>query len=58
LWQQYCLQIVGKDKDQTGICSKILKADWTGAFIQVSNSTNKFLIGAKGYVTKESQRTF
>jgi ribonuclease P protein subunit POP4 len=58
LWMQYCAQLMGRDKDQPAICGKILKADWTGAFLEVSNSTNKFLIGVKGYVVKETQRSF
>lgn len=40
------------------ICSKMVKADFNGAHIEIVDSQNKQMIGMKGYVAKESQRCF
>lgn len=43
---------------RTGVCAKMVKADLCGAKIIVFDSNNKSLIGTKGIIAKESQRTF
>ena len=43
---------------QTNLCSKLVKADFTGAMVKVSNSKNKVMIGVEGLVVRETTRTF
>jgi len=40
------------------ISTKIVKADLNGSRLKVVNAMNADLIGIKGYVLKETQRTF
>ena len=40
------------------ICSKMVKADFNGAHIEIVDSNNKQMIGIKGFVAKETQRSF
>lgn len=41
---------------QASICSKLVKADLTGALVTVVNAKNSTLIGVSGIVTRESVR--
>ena len=41
-----------------GICQKMIKADFDGAHIEVVNCKNPQIVGQKGIVAKETQRTF
>ncbi len=43
---------------QTNICSKITKADLSGAQTKVVNAVNKTLIGEEGIIVRETTRTF
>jgi len=40
------------------MCSKITKADYSGAMVKVVNAKNKQLIGFEGLVVRETTRTF
>lgn len=56
LWNQYILTLVGKDENLSSVCSKIVKADFNGALVTVSNSKNSCMIGVSGIVVKETVR--
>ena len=61
LWGEYISTLLGKDDltnpgHQTSICSKIVKADLTGARVKVYDSKNKTMIGVGGIVAKETVR--
>lgn len=61
IWNQYIATLLGKDDPsnknlQASICSKLVKADLTGARIKVCESKNKTLIDVGGIVTRESVR--
>lgn len=43
---------------QTTLCSKITKADFSGAHLTVVNAKNQTLIGLQGLVIRETTRTF
>lgn len=71
LWQQYMNQLLclrpsetqnGLDTNdcamQTNICSKLTKADLSGAKTLVVNAVNKTLIGEEGIIVRETTRTF
>ena len=40
------------------MCSKLAKADFTGARVEIVNAKNLSLIGVKGLVVRETTRTF
>lgn len=42
----------------TSICSKLVKADFSGGKIKVVQSKNRELIGFEGIIVSESARTF
>ena len=72
LWLQYIsllLQMRKEDLDrgldvtdgvnQTNICMKMVKADFSGALVKVVTSkNNKALEGTKGLIVRETTRTF
>jgi len=71
LWQQYISHLLslrpeekktGLDTSdcgaQTNICSKITKADFSGAKTKIINAINKHLIGEEGIIVRETTRTF
>ena len=41
-----------------GLCQKMIKADFNGAHIEVVKNNNKQIVGQKGIVAKETQRSF
>ena len=46
LWNQYIGQLIDSKKDdENTICSKIVKADFSGAKMKVTNAKNHQLIG-------------
>lgn len=49
---------VSNFSNQTTICGKLVKADYSGARIKVIKSKNKALEGTKGIIVRESARTF
>jgi hypothetical protein len=70
LWQQY-IQVLLQHKQgekqifdandcgiQTSLCSKLTKADFTGAEVKVVNAKNTQLVGTTGLVVRETTRTF
>ncbi len=50
--------MIGNDNNNITICSKMIKADYTGANIYVYNAKNEKLIGVGGLVVKETSRCF
>lgn len=71
LWLQYITMVLcvranerenGVDvhdgQNQTSICSKLVKADFSGAHVKVVKSKNEALVGVRGLVVRESARTF
>jgi RNase P/RNase MRP subunit p29 len=61
LWNQYIQTLLGKDdptnpNHMASICSKIVKADLTGANLRISASKNQSLVGITGIVVRESVR--
>ena len=43
---------------QTSLCSKLTKADFTGARVKIVNALNTEMIGTEGIVIRETTRTF
>ena len=43
---------------QTSLCSRIVKADFSGAKVKVINSKNATMIGIKGIIVRETKCTF
>jgi len=43
---------------QSNICSKMVKADYSGAHVKVVNAKNKCLIGVHGLIVRETARAF
>ena len=71
LWLQYItalLQLRKEDKEkgvdltegaiQTGLCSKLVKADFSGARLKIVKSKNSLLVGTEGLIVRETARTF
>lgn len=74
LWNEYITALIGMrpsdERDgliseerydaqvQTSLCSKLIKADFSGAKIQVIEAKNKTLIGVSGIVIRETPQTF
>ncbi len=61
LWEQYISTLLGKDDPANAahsgsICSKMVKADLTGALVTVAQSKNPTVVGLSGLVTRESVR--
>lgn len=48
---------MGKDDvNQTSVCSKVVKAEFSGAEVEVVASKNPCMVGVRGIVVKESVR--
>ena len=43
---------------QTSLCSKLAKADFSGAKVEVVNAKNTTMIGLSGIVIRETPQTF
>ena len=56
LWNEYIRTLVGKDSEQSSICSKIVKADLNGAQITIVNTKNATQLGVSGLVVRETRR--
>ena len=61
LWEQYMLTLLGKDDPlnpahMASICSKVVKADFTGAEVKVVAAKNPTLLRVGGIVVRESVR--
>lgn len=61
LWHQYISTLLSKDDPKnpahaSSICSKLVKADLTGAEVTIVESKNPTLLGVSGLVTRESVR--
>ena len=70
LWLQYIMTLLQpKQADldkglvlndvslQSNFCSKLTKADFSGAHVTIVNAKNKVLIGVSGLVVRETART-
>ena len=71
LWLQYITVVLQVRKDdltkgidvrsgnnQTSICSKLVKADFSGAEVKVIKSKDAAMIGTKGIIVRETARAF
>ena len=71
LWLQYITTVLSVRKDdlikgidvsdgqnQTSLCSKLVKADFSGAKVKIVKSKNQALEGTEGLVVRETARTF
>lgn len=61
IWNDYVTTLLSKDDPtnpahNASICSKLTKAELSGAYITVCNSKNPTMIGLSGIVARESQR--
>ena len=61
IWNEYVTTLLSKDDPtnpahNASICSKLTKAELSGAYITVHNSKNPTMIGLSGIVARESQR--
>ena len=61
IWNEYVTTLLSKDDPtnpahNASICSKLTKAELSGAYITVHNSKNPTMIGISGIVARESQR--
>lgn len=58
LWKMYIKNLLNKAQQPDTIFNKMLKADFHGAIIEISDSKNKNQIGIKGIVLLETKRSF
>lgn len=71
LWLQYIAMVlqvrpddlkkgikVADGSNQSTFCSKLVKADFSGAKVKIVKSKNTQLVGTKGLIVRESARTF
>ena len=59
IWNEYVTTLLSKDDPvnpahNASICSKLTKAELSGAYITVHNSKNPTMIGLSGIVARES----
>ncbi|KAH7825329.1 putative ribonuclease P protein subunit POP4 [Monocercomonoides exilis] len=57
-WKNYIQTIVGSVKNKNEFSSKMIHAEMNGAMIEVVRSKCSSLVGLKGIVIQETQRTF
>ena len=43
---------------QTSLCSRLVKADYSGAKVKIVKSKNPAIVGQEGIIVRETTRTF